>query len=512
MAFEITREDFLDLKRLFIGGELREPSPFVLSLPRGPLVDCSGEGIVGHERGCTVDFGTLAAIGHHRRAIRVENLGTDAVTVTLKNSLSWLRARWTDSAEDAVRLGKLGEATGLELLFQGDLPQERTLTGTLGVTARAEEGEESRQEILVRLSTRMNVPFGRYDFHGAAFPSPHDFGLLDPAQSGPEKLGGYHGTVEPVGPAPLQVRLQDLPEWLAFEADGHTRPGPAPGCFYEREAPCHFSLRPMRSFKFLGLRQAKVVLHTNEARSSYQRMEIELAARFESERAYVYAAPPGSLELVPPGVRAFDIALSNWGSAPASLRLEDKSGGLEVGPLPVIPRAIGNSPGQEIVQVSVDPQGLRPGDQFLYLTLRVEDGSPEILSIPIRAHVIGLSVAPGRLEFGRLRPGERKAITLRFQASDGRILHLQASPRPAVANRLTVSVTAGQIHVLCQAPAESFTYEGPGLEVRDPASGFIQEIPVSIRVHAAFPTRRVAILFAIALLVVTALVVLVWFR
>src|SRR5436190_10245662 len=109
---KLSHESFLELKRHFLG-VLSEPSPLWVVPAPGPRVLLAGTAL--RWGGVSVvDLGTVESPGEERRTLRVENLGTETLTLELENSNPWLEARWLRGNGHILHLD--GSSAELELV------------------------------------------------------------------------------------------------------------------------------------------------------------------------------------------------------------------------------------------------------------------------------------------------------------------------------------------------------------------------------------------------------------
>lgn len=481
---KISYDSFHGLKRHFVGG-LSEPSRFWLERAEGVHLGFSGEGVSEAVAGAVLHFGPVPALGEHRRIVWVENYGQEFIQLSLNNTSSWLKAAWQSRAA-APRLAG-GESAGLELTFRDVVAEERALACVLLFTAETESGDESTVELGVRLTTFLKGRFSSCRFQGSAEALPHDFGRIDPEADG--ELAPYLVAIDSLGSERLHVVFEDLPAWLAAEVDGYPRYGPAPGKFFERQAPVRLHLRPVRHRSFLGSQRGSVTLRTDDARPEWHQVVLELSARFERERSFVTATAVEPMVLVAPESLPLQIQFVNWGLLPARLEIESKSSGLEVGPLPEVPGAAGAEPGRQVLHATIASEALAPDTKAIRLTVRIVNGDPAILVISVS--VVVVRIDPGVLNFDTVRSGEQRIRSIRVQASDGRPLHLGVRLLPEAEGLLQAKSAGDVLEVVCRPPAGTgpLSFEGPGIEVSEESLGLKRQITVKLHVPASFFSR-----------------------
>lgn len=504
-------DSLIELKHHFVGA-LIQPCPFWLAPAEGVQVGLLGGGVAETPEGCIVDFGTVAALGEEVRSVRLENLGQETLTLRLEGAPPpWLVVRWTsEEIAGRVPLAGAGGAADLELVFRGARTEAEALQATLRLVAESAAGENRPLAVTALVRTRLGGRHGRFDWNGAAVPGAHDFGTLDPTAAS-SAASAYTLRITGAGDASLKIELHGLPDWLTCEDGGATRSGPAPGLFHSatcaRGQVFEAVLRPVVSFRFLGPRQARITLVTDDDREELRRQELELSARFESATTYLETLVPEPFLAVPPATYDLKIPLTNWGRPAARLELEACPAGLTILNLPGVKGATGRLPGRADALVRLASERLAPGPHQLRLVLRILQENPRLLSVPIRVTVVPIEIDPPRLDFGRVGDRPEKRV-LRLWATDGRPLRLRVEPLPALAGLLACSVdAAGGIQVECRPRPETpqgFAHDGPGIAVSDPTLKFRREIPVALRTGGG-PWWKIALALTFLLLAVAVL-------
>jgi len=385
---KLSQEAFLGLKRHFLG-VLVEPSPLWVAPAQRPSLLLTSDAPRG-ERGCIVDFGTVESPGAEHRTLRLVNLGEEALTLRVQNANAWLQAHWLPEGE-VLQLE--GRSAALLVAAAHDFLEDTFLTGTIELVADGLEGQRRICAIAVRLATRRTQALGRYGFEGEPEPRPHDFGRLDAAAVGAGEPPSYELSFESLTSIPLVVSFADLPAWLVFAVNGYQRRGPVSGRFFERVAPFRVEIRPNRSLQFLGVQRGRVVLHTNDARPAWQRLDLEFAAEIESAKPYLTLTPLERVRVPAGEVVWVEATLTNWGQSPARVSLRSRSPALQLPDRPAVPSLHDGQPGQVALRIRLVSTGLAQGTHALSLTLRVENGEPPEINIPIWVDVT--AVAPG---------------------------------------------------------------------------------------------------------------------
>lgn len=386
---KLSEESFVGLKRHFLGA-LTEPSRLWIVPSPGPRLLFTARGVLQRrEGGCTADFGTVNSPGQETRTLRVSNLGAETITVALQRLPSWLDAHWVQpGGGEIVHLTPGEEGAELALTVEHDFLKDTILRGSITFLSRDLSGNQCSEEIPVRMATRRALPVGLYDFHGSPEPHPHDFGVLDPTTSGPESLVSFTLSIQSLTSIPLVVSFADLPAWLSFEVDGYQRRGPSRGRFFERAAPFTVEIRPIRTPQFLGSRQDRLCLWTNDARPEFQMVDLQFSAKIESARPVLRAIPPERVRAHSSEPCLVEALVENWGQSPAQVTLQAIDPALHVAERPVIPGALDGQPGRATLQIQISPAKLSPGPQALTLTLRVDGGVPPEITLPVGVDVV----------------------------------------------------------------------------------------------------------------------------
>lgn len=359
----LSRDSVLALQRHFLGA-LSEPAHTWLEPVDGARVTFVGSAVRLDGEGCLFDFGTVESPGEDRRLLRISERGAH-----ISEQPPWLSVRWIDDAT-------------LELIAIHDA--DRDFCDSLGFVF-----DDGRSESLrVRMSARRTHPVAELDFNGWPVPRPFDFGAND------------HPYVLSVGNrsgVPLVVSFADLPEWLRFEIDDRWRDGPLPGRFFRRSAPFTVCIRPRP--RYFGRRSGTIHLQTNDSRAEMQSIEIPFAACIEPAKPHVRAfAIPTSRVRADKSVTV-SARLENWSRSPARIRAHVVPFALRVLDLPVVPAARDGQPGAAMLPVRILPAKLVPGAHALSLALRVHDGDPAVVDVPVPIEVT--PAPPRRTGVGR---------------------------------------------------------------------------------------------------------------
>jgi hypothetical protein len=354
----LSGDSIFALEQHYVGG-LQLPSSLSLVPVAVPQVVLTSDAFCNG----VLDMGSAVSPGAERRVVRVTPAGTGALTVALRECPRWTRVRWIGSDAAAVHLA--GEPADLELIAAHDASGDRVLTGELVLELTDAAGVTRSLATRVRLHARCGEAEGVYDFSGAAEPRPHDFA------NGPYTLAFRNATA-----VPLEVSFSDLPAWLQVTVDGHTRGGPLRGRFFTRAAPFEAAIAPRR---IPGAHASPLRIETNDRRPQYRSIELPLSALVEplAPAVRVHAtSPPGQA-----------VVLENQGRTPARLSPGAADAAIVTGELPVIPPARGGRPGMATLPVRIRPDGLAPGTHTLFFSVRVFDGDPPEISIPVQVNV-----------------------------------------------------------------------------------------------------------------------------
>jgi len=352
------------LERHFVGA-LSLPSRLWLDpLPLSHVVISGGDALRdAGGGGCAIDFGVVESPGAERQVVRI----TNAAQMTMIDAAPWLAARWTTDA---------GYEAELELVAAHDVLKQTELAGAVHIAAGGE-----REELLVRMTARRTHPLGAFDFHGSAEPRGFDFGIVDPLAPPPAP---YELSFDSLTSVPLTVAFADLPAWLTFTVDGHRRVGPAPGRFFERNAPLKVSIRPHCAVDLLGTHHGALRLETNDPRPALRAIDIRFSLRLEPAGPFVRALPERVRAASARPLRT-DVRLENWGRAPARLSAASVPPPVQVAARAVsVPAANGGRPGIGALPLRVFPARLAAGAQSVPLTLDVAGAAPLQIALPVQ--------------------------------------------------------------------------------------------------------------------------------
>lgn len=362
----LTRESLLALQRHFLGTLNAPPRTWLEALPSPPLV-FAGETLRWEDAHCVLDLGDVRSPGEERQRVRVCNRGAERLDVRIQEVPPWLTARWLGARGDAISIASKDVGATLEVVVAHD--EEREFRGAVVLDAG-----RARETLLVRLTTRRPYPSARIDFHGSPTPRPFDFGSNEDP---------YILSVANVTAVPLVVTFADLPEWMVFEIDGHRRSGPIEGDFFERRAPFVIKLRPQT----LGPQTGVLRLRTNDPRPEWQRIELPFAACLFAARPRVQASPPRRVQIRADQKLTVEAQLENWGRAEARISKELVPRALALRTCPVVPAARDGKPGRATLPIRIAPAHLASGTHALVLSLRIENGEPARVDVPVAIDV-----------------------------------------------------------------------------------------------------------------------------
>jgi hypothetical protein len=363
----LSRDSIFALQRHFLGALSAPSHTWLEPLPSQPLVFI-GDALRAHSDGSAVDFGSVSSPGEERRLVRVCNRGAEQADVRLDEPPAWLIATWLERDGDTASLAS-GESAMLELIVPHDA--EREFRGTLRFHIA-----DRIEELGVQMTARRWHPVAQFDFNGSPVPTVFDFGVDDRP---------YALSVANATSIPLVVTFSDLPDWLTFEVHGQSRGGPIEGAFFERAAPFVVQIRPRN----LGMHRGVLRVSTNDPRPELQTIELHFAACVVATTACVRVTRrPARVRMRADQTITIAAHLENLGRVPARTVKEKVPGALSVREAPVIPAAHDGQPGSATVPIRVAPRNLSPGVHALTLTLRIEDGDPPTVDVPVQIDVV----------------------------------------------------------------------------------------------------------------------------
>jgi hypothetical protein len=296
----------------------------------------------------------------------------------------WLAARWLQADGNAIRVESRAGAE-LEITATHNVLKETGFAGLIDIWIRDAAGDEWHEELPVRMTARRAQPLGEFSFHGSPQPRGFDFGTVDPLDPANPS---YDLSFDSLASAPLTVAFADLPAWLTFEVGVHRRAGPAPGRFFERDAPFKVSIRPRQTTDLIGAHRGSLHLETNDPRPALRSIDIRFAVRLEPVGPFLRAVPDNVRVTTSRPLRT-EVRLENWGRSPARVAATIVPRGLQViGGAVAVPAAAGDRPGSGALRLRVVPSHLSPGTHLLPLTLIVEGAAPLAIAVPVQ-------VAPG---------------------------------------------------------------------------------------------------------------------
>jgi len=372
------------LERHFVG-TLSLPSRLWLdSVPLSHVVVTGSAALRGAGDGCALDLGTVESPGAERQVVRIAGARPEVVEMKLGGVPPWLTARWLQAVGDAIRVESRAGAE-LELTATHDVLKQTDFAGVVGISICDAAGDEWHEELPVLMTARRTQPLGEFNFHGSPQPRGFDFGTVDPLDPA---ISSYELSFDSLASVPLAVAFADLPAWLTFEVDTHRRVGPAPGRFFERDAPFKVSIRPRQTTDLMGAHRGSLHVNTNDPRPALRSIDIRFAVRLEPAGPFLRAVPDNMLVTTPRPLRT-EVRLENWGRAPARIAATIVPPALQViGGAVAVPAATGGRPGTGSLRLRVFPSQLSPGAHLLPLTLNVEGAMPLQIAVPVQ-------VAPG---------------------------------------------------------------------------------------------------------------------
>lgn len=373
------------LERHFVG-TLSLPSRLWLdSVPLSHVVVTGSDALRSAGDGCVLDLGAVESPGTERQVVRIASARPEVVEMKLGDVAPWLAARWLQAAGDAIRVESRAGAE-LELTATHDVLKQTGFAGVVCISICDAAGGERHEELAVRMTARRTQPLGDFNFHGAPQPRGFDFGTVDPLA--PAITTSYELSFDSLTSVPLTVAFTDLPSWLTFEVDMHRRVGPAPGRFFERDAPFKVSIRPRQTTDLIGAHRGSLHVETNDPRPALRSIDIRFAVRLVPAGPFLRAVPDNVLVTTPRPMRT-DVRLENWGRSPARIAATIVPPALQVlGGRAAVPAAAGGRPGVGSLRLRVLPSHLSPGTHLMPLTLSVEGAAPLQMAVPVQ-------VAPG---------------------------------------------------------------------------------------------------------------------
>jgi hypothetical protein len=306
------------------------------------------------------------------------NRGMKRVDVRLTDLPLWLAARWLGVPGDTVSLASGEAGATLEVRVSHD--SEGDFRGVLGFAVA-----DRVVELSVRMTARRSDPVAHFSFNGAVMPAPFDFG---------DDGRPYELSIANATSVPLVVTFSDLPPFLAFEVDGRHRNGPIDGPFFERIAPFVVSLRP----RLFGSHDGSLRLRTNDPRPQWQDIELQFTSSFVAVKPFVHVAPPRRTRMRADQKITLAVRLENWSRSAARTSKHAVPRFLEVREWPVVPAAQNGEPGSATLPLRIAPTRLAAGVHTLSLAIRIEDGEPAIVDVPIELEVLSRRNAALRFE------------------------------------------------------------------------------------------------------------------
>jgi hypothetical protein len=370
-----SRDSVLALQRHFLGALSTPSCTWLEPLPAKRLA-FDGTIVRSTDGGCLLDLGTVTSPGEERHTVRVSNPGTKPVEVRIGHVAPWMTVRWLETPKDTVTLdgGDAGAILELTVAHDGEIK----LAGTLRlVTLEDAQGTRVQrvEEVALRMTARRLHPIALFNFNGSPVPRPFDFG----AGANPYELSVVNEAA-----VPLVVSFADLPPWLTFKVDGHSRKGPIPGYFFERTAPVTVRLVP----NTLGRHHGSLRLQTNDGRPELQAIELQFAACIEAATPCVRAIAPQRARLRADQTLVLAARLENSGRIAAQVVSQSElPDSLEVPPSHVVPPARDGEAGTTMLPIRIVAAQLAPGAHVIGVTLRIAGGDPSAIAIPVHVEV-----------------------------------------------------------------------------------------------------------------------------
>jgi hypothetical protein len=485
-----SKEHISELTRIFLG-ELQQPQTSWILPVEEPFIDIHGEGLSKEKDNYLLDFGSVSAMETAQKPVFISNLTQQPLMLWIDEEGNCISAQFENNCSE-VTLDNGGEAVRLDLFFNSNTITEVTINESVTIMSEiVESGSRKKFTLQIKIRTLVAFPYMELDFNGLNHPVPHNFGIIDPTERDAIKYEPCRIYIKNVGKKDLICSLKKVPGWLNVEVDGQALTNPAQEISVGPDMQTIVSFKPLASMDFFGPQHNQVQLITNDIRPSFQNINLEFSVIQEIESVYVTLVEEPMAEVVPGGVREFEIRLLNWGKAEAKLYQEKIPDIINIDRDIRVPGACDGKPGEMGLSAAIAGEKLKPGDHRLLLAFSLPDSKQELLEIPVKVHVVGMITDPRELDFGVVEPGENYNKTVDIRSTDGRELHISAKP----VSKLIDYFTAGEIksnvlEVNCLIQynpqiLKSFTgYKGPGIEIHDTEMDYRLVLPVEFHIAA----------------------------
>ncbi|NIM12931.1 MAG: hypothetical protein GTO45_12460 [Candidatus Aminicenantes bacterium] len=485
-----SKEHISELTRIFLG-ELQQPQTSWILPVKEPFIDIYGEGVTPIDDMFSLDFGSVSAMDTAHRAVFISNLTQQSLMLWIEEEGGCISAQFGNNCSE-VTLNNGGEAVRLDLFFNSNTITEVTINESVTIMSEmVESGSRKKFTLQVKIRTLVAFPYMELDFNGLKHPAPHDFGIIDPTERDVIKYEPCKIYVKNVGKKDLICSFAKVPGWLNVGADDQALTNPAQEISVGPDMQVLVTFKPLASMDFFGPQNNQVQLITNDIRPSFQNINLEFSVIQEIESVYVTFVEEPRAEVVPGGVREFEIRLLNWGKAVAHLYQKKIPDIIKVEKDIRIPGACDGKPGKMDLSAAIAGEKLKPGDHRLLLEFSLPDSKQELLEIPLKVHVVGIITDPKELDFGVVEPGENCTKTVDIRSTDGRELHISAKPVSKLIDYFTAKeIKSNLLEVNCLIQynphiLKSFTgYKGPGIEIHDTEMDYRLVLPVKFHIAA----------------------------
>jgi hypothetical protein len=484
-------EDLLELKEIFVGGELQRPQKSRIIPVLEPFLDISGPGVTPGNEGFKLDFGSVSPLDIKQKSVFVANLTQQPVMVWVKETETGTRegisAQWQNNSSE-ILLNPSGGTAELQVNFNGSIVKDQFIDKSIVLVAEMESGVTKEFSLQVRIHTYINFPYGEFDFNGTKRPIPHDFGTIDPIRKDSTAVNRYRLAIKNVGKEKLTFSLQQLPKWLMVEVDELAVDNPAEEFDVEVDMDTIVNFYPLPSMDFLGNQSSDIRLESNDIRPAYRNIDLQFSLTQEIEGSYITWEEPPQLEVILGGTREFKIPLMNWGNRQARISPGNKSNPVTINEEIIIPMAEAGKPIRKELPAVINCEHLPPGNQQMELEILIADSKQEKLKVPIDVSVIDIEANPGTVDFGLVELDQERTVTVNFKATDARDINIFARPVNDLKDYLRVIVADSnsiEVSFYCKIgdiKSVLSSYEGPGIDAQQPEMGYHSTLPVKFQI------------------------------
>ncbi len=484
-------EDLLELKEIFVGGELHRPQKSWIIPVREPFLDIYGQEVTPGNEGFKMDFGSVSPLDIKQKSVFVTNLTQQPLMVWVKETETraheGISARWQNNSSE-ILLNPSGGTAELQVNFRGSIVKEQSIDTSIGLVAEMESGVTKEFLLQVRIHTFINFPYVEFNFNGTKRPVPHDFGTIDPILKDSTAVNLYRLAIKNVGKERLTLLLHQLPQWLMVEVDGQAVGNPGEEFHVEADMETMVNFYPLASMDFLGKQSTDIQLKSNDIRPSYREIKLQFSLTQEIKGPYITWEKPSHLEVIAGGTREFKIPLINWGNQQARISPGNKSNPITIKEDIIIPMAEAGKPKRKELPAVINCEHLPPGNQQMELEILVAESSQGKLKVPIDVSVIEIKANPAAVDFGLVDLDQERTVTVNFKATDARDINIFARPIKDMKDYLRVIMAdSNSIEVsfhckIIDIDSLLSSYEGPGIEVQQPEMGYHSVLPVKFQI------------------------------